>query len=88
MPDVYSQVAEISNGESSQNVYYDDYGRVTEYVVTFRDETVKSTYTYISDDLIKIYTFVDIDAADVVEAVGELFEDEKMSAAAVKSEDV
>lgn len=32
--------------------------------------------------------FVDIDAADVVEAVGELFEDEKMSAAAVKSEDV
>ena len=56
VPDVYSQVIEISNGESSQNVYYDDYGRVTEYVVTFRDVTVKSTYTYISDDLIKIYT--------------------------------
>lgn len=56
VPDVYSQVAEISNGESSQNIYYDDYGRVTEYVVTFRDETIKSTYTYISDDLIKIHT--------------------------------
>lgn len=56
MPDVYSQVAEISNGESSQYISYDDYGRVTKYVITFPDETVKSNYTYISNDLIKIHT--------------------------------
>ena len=57
MPDTYSQVAEISNGESfSKNIYYDDYGRVTKYVVTFPDESVNSTYTYISDELIKIHT--------------------------------
>ena len=35
-----------------------------------------------------IFRFVDIDAADVVEAVREFFEDKKMSAAAVESEDV
>lgn len=35
-----------------------------------------------------IFRFVDIDTADVVEAVCEFFEDEKMSAAAVESEDV
>ena len=35
-----------------------------------------------------IFRFVDIYAADVVEAVAEFFEDEKMSAAAVESEDV
>ena len=35
-----------------------------------------------------ILRFVDIDTADVFEAVAELFEDEKMSVAAVESEDV
>lgn len=35
-----------------------------------------------------IFRFVDIDTADVIEAVSEFFEDEKMSAAAVESEDV
>ena len=35
-----------------------------------------------------IFRFVDIDTADVVEAVCEFFEDEKMSAAAVEREDV
>ena len=35
-----------------------------------------------------ILRFVDIDTADIFEAVAELFEDEKMSVAAVESEDV
>lgn len=55
-PDIYSQVAEISNGESVANIYYDDYGRVTKYAVTYPDETITSTYTYVSDDLIRIHT--------------------------------
>ena len=33
-------------------------------------------------------SFVDADRMDVVEAVNELYEDEKMSAATVESEDV
>lgn len=35
-----------------------------------------------------ILRFVDIDTADVIEAISEFFEYEKMSAAAVESEDV
>lgn len=57
MPEVFSQLSEISNGKSeSQTVLYDDYGRVIKYVATFPGETVNSTYTYVSDNLIKIHT--------------------------------
>ncbi len=56
-PEVFSQVAEITNGKSeSKTILYDDYGRVIKYVATFLDETVNSTYTYVGDNLIEIHT--------------------------------
>lgn len=56
-PDVFSQVAEITNGKSeSKTILYDDYGRVIKYVATYPDETINSTYIYVGDNLIKIHT--------------------------------
>ena len=56
-PDVSSQLAEISNGgTNTQSITYDSYGRVTKYVVTYDDDEVIATYSYPSDDLIKIHT--------------------------------
>lgn len=56
-PDVFSQLAEISNGgTNTQSITYDSYGRVTKYVVTYDDDEVIATYSYPSDDLIKIHT--------------------------------
>lgn len=56
-PEVFSQVAEITNGTSdSKSILYDDYGRVTKYVATYTDETINSTYTYVGENLIKIHT--------------------------------
>lgn len=56
-PEVFTQIAEITDGKSvSHSFLYDDYGRVVKYVASFPDETVSSTYTYVSDDMIKIHT--------------------------------
>lgn len=56
-PEVFCQLAEISNGESeSQTFFYDDDGRIIRYVAAFPDETINVAYTYVSDNLIKIHT--------------------------------
>lgn len=57
LPEVFSQVTEITNGKSeSKTILYDDYGRVIRYADAFPDETINSTYTYVGDNLIKIHT--------------------------------
>lgn len=57
VPDVFTQVSEITNGKSeSKTILYDDYGRVIKFVATFPDATISSTYSYIGEDLIKIHT--------------------------------
>lgn len=55
--DVFTQVAEITNGDNNtQSISYDTYGRVTKYVITGNEDKVIATYSYPSDDLIKIHT--------------------------------
>ena len=59
MPDVCSQVTEITNGKSDfRNIFYDDYGRVIKYVAIVPDGNITSTYSYHGNDMIKIHTEV------------------------------
>ena len=56
-PEVFSQLAEITDGAAnSQKITYDDYGRVIRYEATYPGEKVTSTYSYLSDDLMRIHT--------------------------------
>lgn len=56
-PEIYYQVAEITNGSTqSQKMVYDEYGRVIEYVESYQEDIVKVTYSYPSDDLIIVHT--------------------------------
>ncbi|MBP3298842.1 MAG: hypothetical protein J6L73_04120 [Muribaculaceae bacterium] len=56
-PDVFSQVAEITNGDNDiQTIAYDSYGRVAKYTINGNEEEVIATYSYPSDDIIKIHT--------------------------------
>lgn len=56
-PDVFSQVAEITNGDNDiQTIAYDSYGRVAKYAINGNEEEVIATYSYPSDDIIKIHT--------------------------------
>lgn len=57
-PDVFMQVAEITNedGSISQLFSYDSYGRITTFRSTYPTETVNVEYEYVSDNLIKITT--------------------------------
>lgn len=55
-PDVFSQVSEIKGTSQSQEITYDSYGRVVKYVESYPHETITCTYSYPSDDLIKIHT--------------------------------
>lgn len=55
--DVYSQVAEITDGATtSQKIAYDEYGRVVSYTVSWPYSSVTSSYSYPSENVIKIYT--------------------------------
>ncbi len=55
--EVHSRVAEITDVKSvCRKILYDESGRVTEYAVSFPGETIRSTYSYTSDDFIRIHT--------------------------------
>lgn len=56
-PDVFTQVAKITNGNNdTQSITYDSYGRVTQYVISVNEDEVIATYSYPSDDLVEIHT--------------------------------
>lgn len=56
-PDVFTQVAEITNGYNyTQTFAYDSYGRVTKYEMSGNEDGVIATYSYPSENLIKIHT--------------------------------
>lgn len=77
-PEIFSQVAEISNGHNtlSQKITYDSYGRVVEYSAFYPTESVSAKYTYTADNLINIHTqdviFGQNGASDIV----RMYEDE------------
>lgn len=57
VPDVFTQVAEITNGDNNTQTFaYDSYGRVTKYEMSGNEDRVIATYSYPSENLIKIYT--------------------------------
>lgn len=56
-PEVFSQVAEISNGTTtSRQITYDKYGRTVKYTVSYPGGSVNATYSYPSDNTISIHT--------------------------------
>lgn len=56
-PEVFSQVAEISNGTTtSRQITYDKYGRAVKYTVSYPGGSVNATYSYPSDNTISIHT--------------------------------
>lgn len=56
-PDVFTQVAGITNGDNyTLTIAYDSYGRVTKYMITYKKDDLIVTYSYPSDNLIKIHT--------------------------------
>ena len=56
-PDVFTQVAEITNDHNNTRTFaYDSYGRVTKYEISVNDDVVIATYSYPSENLIKIHT--------------------------------
>ena len=77
LPDVFSQVSEIKGTSQSQEITYDSYGRVVKYIESYPHEIITCTYSYSSDDLIKIHTEQVIQESDgndrVDEYVDELF---------------
>lgn len=56
-PEVYTQVSKITNGSSiTQTIIYDSFDQVTRYVSTVFEDEITATYSYPSDNLIKIHT--------------------------------
>lgn len=57
-PEIFSQVSEITNSSNSisKGITYDAYGRVIKYIAVYSTESISATYTYPSDNLIKIHT--------------------------------
>lgn len=77
-PEKFSQVSEISNGYNniSQRITYDEYGRVIKYIAGFPTESITATYTYPSDNLIRIHTQDVIFGQNGTSGILRIYEDE------------
>ena len=77
-PEIFSQVLEITNSNNniSKKITYDAYGRVIKYTALFSTEAITATYTYPSDNLIKIHTQDVIFGQNGASDLARIYEDE------------